>query len=691
MNIFDYFGVKPDEMQTDMDVNDKAEGSKEEHERYVELKKEILEHMHHYYDEDAPVIDDYSYDMLMQEFKTLEKRHPDWVESDSPTRNVGGKTKKQAGADVTHNVPMLSIQDVFSLEEVEAWVCKVLAVYPDATFSVERKIDGLSLTLRYQFEGLNLAETRGDGYVGEDVTDKAEVISDIPKEIPYTGYVELRGEVYMEHEAFDRYNERQEALGKKLAANPRNLAAGTLRQLDVSVVKERGLRMFLFNVQAVSSENARLMEDHCAALDELQEIAKIPAVEHVECKTVEEVLACIQYFGDTRGDLPYDMDGAVVKINQPAYRKDFPAGSKYAAGHIAYKYPPEEKEVVVEHIDVNVGRTGKLTFRAIFKDPVRLCGTSVQRATLHNVDFIHSLNVSEGCTAVCRKQGEIIPALVRVTKPGSGIYEAPKFCPVCNSPLVKEPDTCDIYCVNPSCGAQLVRTLTYFASRDAMDIDSLGETCVSALVDEGYLASYADIYELKNHRDELIEKGIVGREGNTDKILNAIEASKENPAYMLLTGLGIHGVGKSLAKMLMQQFSGIMELSEASVDQLERIPDIGPVTAKAIFQFFHNEVNRQIVERLAAAGVNMISGTDAVSELLQGLTFVITGTLPTLKREDVVTLIESNGGKVSSSVSKKTSYLIAGEKAGSKLEKAVASGVRVITEQQFLEMIDTVG
>ncbi|MCI7130809.1 MAG: NAD-dependent DNA ligase LigA [Lachnospiraceae bacterium] len=653
---------------------------------YEQLKQKIDYHMDLYYNQNTNEISDFEYDELMQKLKAMEKEHPEWVTKDSPTQKIGGVAKREAGVTITHHVPMLSIQDLFSKDEVIAWISKVKEMHPDARFSVEHKIDGLSMSLRYQDGQLVLAETRGNGIEGEDVTLNARVIPDVKQTIDAGDYVELRGEVYMSHEAFEAFNEKQESLGKKPAANPRNLATGTLRQLDPAITKERGLRMFVFNVQDATGVSAHLMECHTEGLDELaaQGVAVVP---HVLCDTAEEVLAAIEDIGEHRGDYAYDIDGAVVKIEQVAYRMDFPAGSKYSAGHVAYKYPPEEKEVEIEEVEVGVGRTGKMTFRARFKEPVRLCGTNVQYATLHNMDYIESLGIDEGCKAICRKQGEIIPAIISVTKPTGTVFEAPHVCPVCGHPLIKEEGTADICCANPSCPAQLKRTLAYFASRDAMDIKAFGSTYVDTLVEEGYLHSYVDIYRLHEHRDELIEKGIMGKEKNTDKILGAIEESKHNAVDKFLTGLAIRNVGKASAKEIMKHFASLNELADASVEQLVQIPDVGEITAECIHDYFADAENRRLLSEVEALGMNMESQVSEQGAALAGLTIVVTGTLPTLGRKEAAELIESNGGKCTGSVSKKTSYVLAGEAAGSKLDKAVSLGIPVISEEELFAMI----
>ena len=665
-------------------------------EEYQALKQKIDYHMDRYYNQDAPEISDYEYDQLMLSLKAAEKEHPEWITPDSPSQKIGGTAKREAGVKVTHDVPMLSIEDVFTKEDVSAWVSKVHDLHPDALFSVETKIDGLSMSLRYE-QGedgllhLVLAETRGDGLIGEDVTANALVIPDVKQtiDLPYAA-LELRGEVYMSLEDFERYNKEQEEQDKKPAANPRNLAAGTLRQLDPAITRKRGLHMFIFNVQRGPEE---ILAHHDAALSLLAEKG-VPTVWHKNCKTAEEVLATIDEIGDLRETLDYDLDGAVVKIDQTAYRNDFPAGAKYSSGHIAYKYPPEERIVTMDEIQVDVGRTGKLTFTGIFHDsetgkPARLCGTNVSRATLHNQDYIREMKIGIGGEYRLFKSGEIIPKLNGCVKEPEEVFQAPDRCPVCGQPLVREEDTADIRCVNPSCPAQLTRTIAYFCSRDCMNIMALGDTLVDALIQDGYLANFADIYRLKDHREELIGKGILGKEKNTDKVLANIESSKANSPERLLAGLGIRNVGRRTAQQLMRVFPSLPDLAKATGEELTAIPDIGETTAACITAFFANEENQKVCEDLQALGVNMVMPKEEnTSNALQGLTIVITGTLPTLGRKEAEELITKNGGKASGSVSKKTSYLVAGEAAGSKLTKAQALGVPVITEEELLAMIN---
>lgn len=664
---------------------------------YEALKEKIEYHMDRYYNQDDPEISDYEYDLLMQELKKAEAEHPEWVREDSPSQKVGGAIKREAGVKVRHNVPMLSINDVFHPEEVREWVEKVLLLHPDAAFSVEQKIDGLSMSLRYRRDAenpewmkLELAETRGTGFEGEDVTVNALVIPSVQAKIKAAyEYLELRGEVYMTHEDFDRYNEEMEKQGKKLAANPRNLAAGTLRQLDPAITKERGLRMLIFNIQDGPAE---LMRRQGEGLDYLSSVG-IESVWHKSCRTVEEVLQAIDEIGEMRGKLPYDIDGAVVKLEQIAYRSDFPAGSKYSDGHIAYKYPPEERPVRMESIEETVGRTGKIAFIGHVLDaetgkPARLCGTSVSRVTLHNQDYIREMKIGIGGVYRILKSGDIIPKLTGLLKEPEEIYRASAVCPVCGQKLEKEEDTADIRCVNPLCPAQLSRTISYFTSRSCMDIAGLGETLVESLVKEGYLRSYADIYRLKEEREKLIEKGIIGKEKNTDKILSAIEASKSNSPVQLLTGLGIRNVGRATAAELMKHYSSIQELMETTEEKLLEIPDIGETTAKDIMSFFRNEADIKVMQELESYGLNMkMEEKTEAEEVLKGMTFVITGTLPDMGRKEAQELIEAAGGKVTGSVSKKTTYLLAGENAGSKLDKANTLGIPVLSQDELLVML----
>ena len=659
-------------------------------EQIKELRDKINYHSDRYYNQDSPEISDYEFDMLMQQLKKLEKEHPELVTKDSPTQHVGGTAKRTAGVLVHHNVPMFSLQDVFSKEEVVDFVEQMKEQLDDPEFVVEYKIDGLSMALRYENGDLSLALTRGDGVnFGEDVTANAKVISDVKKKLKdKPEYLEIRGEVYMKNEDFDRVNEQQELLGKKIFANPRNCAAGTLRQLDSRVTKERKLSMFVFNIQQVRGMD---IMTHTQGYEFLKRQG-IPIIEDYKvCKTADEVWNAITAIGENRGNLGYDIDGAVIKINRYSDRELLGNTSKVPKWAIAYKYPPEEKETKLLDIELSVGRTGRITPTAVF-EPVRLCGTSVSRATLHNQDFIDDLDVGIGDTIVVYKSGEIIPKVKEVRKEkrpeGWKHFAIPDVCPVCGAKAEREKDTADIKCTSPNCPAQLERHIINFVGRDAMDIKGFGTVYIEELVHLGYIKDIADIFELKDHREELIEQGIIGKEKNTDKLLDTIEKAKENDAYMLLTGFGIPNVGKAAAKTIMKRFSSILDLEDADRDALMEVDDVGEVSADCIFRFFHDEKNKDMIARLKSLGVNMeAEETETIFSPISGKTVVITGTLPTLGRKEAAELVEKYGGKVSGSVSKKTDFVLAGENAGSKLTKATELGIAVISEANLYEMI----
>ena len=657
--------------------------------RIEELKKTLEYHSNRYYNMDDPEISDYEYDSMMQELKKLEKEHPELVTPDSPTQRVGGTAKREAGVLVRHNVPMLSLQDVFSKEEVYNFVNEMQEQLENPEFVVEYKIDGLSMALRYEDGVLKLAETRGDGInFGEDVTENAKVIPDVKKKLKDAlPYLEVRGEVYMKLKDFDAVNETQELLGRKPFANPRNCAAGTLRQLDSRITKERKLSMFIFNVQEV---RGRTFATHTEGYEFLKKQGIHVIDDYKVCKTADEVWDAITRIGENRGNLGYDIDGAVVKLNRIADREKLGSTSKVPRWAVAYKYPPEEKETKVLDIELSVGRTGRITPTAIF-EPIRLCGTTVSRATLHNQDFIDDLDIGIGDTIVVYKSGEIIPKVkevIHAKRPeGTVRFEIPDVCPVCGAKTEREKDTADIKCTSPNCPAQLERHIINFAGRDAMDIKGFGTVYIEELVRLGYLKDVADIYDLKDHREELIEQGIIGKEKNTDKLLDAIETSKKNDAYKLLTGLGIPNVGKAAAKAILKYFKEFDALETADMEKLQEVNDIGEVSADCIFRFFGDEKNKVLLKRLREAGVNMAYiPEEGADERFAGQTFVITGTLPSMDRKEAAALIEKFGGKVAGSVSKKTAYVLAGENAGSKLTKANELGIKVISEEDILAM-----
>ena len=656
------------------------------------LRKEIRYHNRKYYEEDAPELSDYEYDQLMLKLKAIEAEFPELITKTSPTQTVGGKAKREAGVLVKHDVPMLSLQDVFSKEEVDGFVRDMIAEFGSPEFVVEEKIDGLSLALRYENGELVRAVTRGDGVLqGEDVTENARVIEDVCRSLSVKlPYFEIRGEVYMDKAAFEAVNERQELLGLKPFANPRNCAAGTLRQLDSRIVKERKLSMFVFNLQKAEG---RIFQKHTEAYEFMREQGIKVIHAYTVCRTAEEVWRAIEKIGESRGDLPYDIDGAVVKLNSFSERERVGATSKVPRWAVAYKYPPEEKETVLRDIELSVGRTGRITPTAVF-DPIRLCGTTVERATLHNQDFIDELDIRIGDTIRVYKSGEIIPKVKTVVKElrpsGSAPYRIGRICPVCGHAAEREENTADIKCMNPGCPAQLENHILNFVSRNAMDIKGFGLSYIHQLIEEGYLGNIADIYRLRERRDELIEKGILGKEKNTDKLLAAIEASKENDPQQLLTGLGISGIGRAAARDLMQRFGSIEKLQSASEEEILAVQDMGEISVRHIREYFSDPEHLEILRELKQMGLRMERKEEAAAgHALEGKTFVITGTLPGLGRREAAELIERHGGRVTGSVSKKTDYLVAGEAAGSKLQKAQELGIPVLTEDDLRKLTET--
>ena len=654
------------------------------------LRKEIRHHNNCYYNNDEPEISDYEYDQLMLQLKKLEADYPELVTKNSPTQMVGGNARREAGVLVAHDVPMLSLQDVFSRQEVEEFVTSAIEQLDNPEFVVEEKIDGLSLALRYRDGILVQAITRGDGIIqGEDVTDNAKVIKDIKEKLKEPlPYFEIRGEVYMSREAFAKVNARQELLGLKQFANPRNCAAGTLRQLNSKVVKDRQLSMFVFNLQRVEG---REFASHTEAYEFMKKQGIKVIHNYQVCHTASEVMGAIDRIGASRGELPYDIDGAVVKLNSFAQRQALGETSKVPRWAVAYKYPPEEKETKLLNIELSVGRTGRITPTAVF-EPVQLCGTKVERATLHNQDFIDGLDIRIGDTIKVFKSGEIIPKVRSVCHEKRPVGTVPFLigdtCPVCGHKAVREADTADIKCTNPSCPAQLENHIINFVSRDAMDIKGMGEQNIHALIEGGYIQDIADIFNLAVHRDELIAKGVIGKEKNTDKLLAAIEKAKENEPQRLVTGLGIAGIGKAAARELMLHYGSIDALAEADVESIQQVRDIGSIGSQAIYEYFRDDVNGDILRRLKEYGVNMeLQDTGIVDDVLAGKKVVVTGTLPTLSRNDAKNLIEAHGGKAAGSVSKKTDYVLAGEAAGSKLVKAQELGITIIDEAEFLQLI----
>lgn len=650
----------------------------------IQLRKEIKRHNKKYYELDAPEITDYEYDKFMQRLKDLEAAYPEFITPTSPTQTVGGSARREAGKLVMHDVPMLSLQDVFSREDVEDFINDTIEKLGSPEFVVEEKIDGLSLALRYENGKLIQAITRGNGTQGEDVTENALVIGDVvQKLVDAPKYFEIRGEVYMTHKNFLATNERQEKLGLKIFANPRNCAAGTLRQLDSRIVKERRLSMFVFNLQKVDGAE---IPSHTQAYDFMirNDIKIIRA--YKVCKTFEEVWRAIEEIGTRREKLDYDIDGAVVKVNSFADREKLGATSKFPRWAVAYKYPPDERETVLRKIELSVGRTGRITPTAVF-DAVTLNGTRVERATLHNQDFIADLDVRIGDTIRVYKSGEIIPRVsgVEISKrpENAAPYKFPETCPACGHKLERE--SVDYRCVNPNCPAQLESHLLNFAGRNAMDIKGLGETSIPKLLADGFIKTVADVYKLHDSRASLIDKKIFGRDKATDKVLGAIEESKKNSPAKLLTGLGIFGVGSAAARDLIQHFGGLEELSKATLEELQLVPDVGEVTARHIREFFDDADNLKILTDLKESGLTMAEEKKVfdADSTIAGKVFVLTGKLEKFTRDEASKLITERGGRVKGSVTKATNYLIVGDKPGSKLTKAQELGITILSEDDF--------
>lgn len=661
-----------------------------ERNEYLELVKKLNHFAELYYAKDEPEISDYEYDTMNNRLKEIEKTHPDWIVPESPSKRVGWKAEK--GILVKHNVPMLSLQDVFEKEDVYEFVNSMKAEFGDeAEFLVETKIDGLSMALRYEEGELKLAVTRGDGITeGEDVTMNARMIPDVVRQLKEpVPYIEIRGEVYMTRKAFEAVNAKAEEEGKKTFANPRNCAAGTLRQIDTRITKERGLSLFIFNVQETRGVT---FNTHLEGYEYLRRNGVKVIEQCFKCRTADEVWEAIQKIGEMRGDLEYDIDGAVVKLNNLSERTKLGNTIKFPRWAIAYKYPPEVKETRLLDVEVNTGRTGRVTPVAVF-EPISLCGTMVSRATLHNQDFIDQLGLGIGDTILVYKSGEIIPKVKDVNKDKRPSdwqpYRMPENCPVCGHKLVRDEGGVDLKCVNMLCPGTLVNRIVNFVSRDCMDIKGFGTEYIRKLTEEKYIKDIADVFELKNKRDELIGNKLLGLEKNTDKLLSAIEdARKETPADKVLAGLGIPGVGKATAKELIRTFGSIDAIAGADRESLVAVQDIGEISAEGIYNFFHDEGNKELMERLKDLGLNFAREESEVQgTALAGLTFCITGTLEGMSRSEAESLIESNGGKPVSSVSKKTSYLLMGADAGSKERKARELGVPIIGLEELKDMI----
>ncbi len=653
---------------------------KEAKKRASQLTREIRHHNELYYNQDAPEISDFEYDALTRELKAIEKEYPELITPDSPTQKVGGAALKLFSP-VAHAVKMESLQDVFSKEELREFGEKIDT--SKTVFSVEPKIDGLSVSLEYDGGRFVRGSTRGDGTIGEDVTANLLQIESIPKTIAFLGALEVRGEVYMPKESFLKLVERQELLGEAPAKNPRNAAAGSLRQKNSAVTAGRGLDIFLFNIQSIEGKS---FDSHIDSLDFLKSQGFNVLPFYTKCTTIDEAIAEVDRIGESRGEFRFDIDGAVIKADSLSYRKTLGSTAKYPRWAVAFKYPPEEKETVLLDIEINVGRTGALTPTAVFK-PIQLAGTTVSRAVLHNEDFINEKQIGIGDTIVVRKAGEIIPEVLLVSRhcENSVVFKMPTHCPSCNSPVFRAEGEAVIRCTNTDCPAQLLRNLIHFTSRDAMDIEGLGPAVLEQLVDADLVHNIVDLYTLDFNKVMSLER--IG-EKSTQNMLAAIENSKQNDLSKLITALGIRHIGTKAAKLLSARFGDIDSVMNATFDELQSIDGFGDILAKAAIEYFAVEENRQMVKRLAELGVNTKSTKTAAGDRFVGMTFVLTGTLPTYTRAAAAEIIESLGGKVSSSVSKKTTFVLAGEDAGSKLDKANALGVSVIDEQEFKNMIN---
>lgn len=652
-------------------------------EEIKQLRSEIEKNNRLYYDLDAPAISDYEYDMMMQRLKKLEAEHPEYASVDSPTQRVGGNVKNTFSP-VTHEVPLESLNDVFSHEELYDFGRRMDESLQDAhTYSVEPKIDGLSMSLVYENGVFVQGATRGNGIVGEDVTENLKTVRNLPMKLNNApAHLVVRGEVYMSKEVFNELNAIREINGEPLFANPRNAAAGSMRQQDPTVAASRKLDIIIFNVQSSSDSYS----NHAESIDALKSMG-FPTVPYSIYDSVDECVSAIEALGENREALPYDMDGAVIKINAFSQRSALGSTSKAPRWAVAYKYPPEKKESRVVDIVVQVGRTGVLTPKAVV-EPVRLAGTTVTNATLHNQDFIDKLDIRVGDTVLVQKAGEIIPEVLSVNydkRPENTVpFKLPEFCPECGSPIVRDPDGAAVRCTGMECPAQLLRTIAHFASREAMDIDGLGISICESLINNGLIKTPADLYYLDEEAVAKLDR--MGKKSAAN-LLQSIENSKSQGLARLLCAFGIRQVGTKASKVLARHFGTMDKLMEASVEELTEVSDVGPITAGFIRQWLDQEQSKHQISRLKDAGVSMES-LDAVEDTrFKGMTFVLTGALEKFTRNEAAEIIEKLGGKASGSVSKKTTYVVAGENAGSKLTKANALGVPVITEDEFEQMI----
>ncbi len=649
---------------------------------YEKLKGEIEHHSKLYYDNDAPEISDYEYDMLMQRLKKIEAEHPEYVTPDSPTQKVGGSVLDALFSPVEHAVQMASLRDVFSFDDVRDFDSKVREVVPSPSYVVEPKIDGLSVSLEYENGVLKRGSTRGNGFVGEDVTANILTIKSVPKKLSTAlPSLEVRGEVYMSSEVFEVLVKAQQENDEKPFKNPRNAAAGSLRQKNPEITKQRNLDIFVFNIQSCEGKQ---FTSHKESLDFLKSLGFPVTPSYNVYTDIEDVIAEIERIGQMRGKFGFDIDGAVVKVDALSQREELGATAKYPKWAVAFKYPPEEKETTLRDIEINVGRTGALTPTAVF-DEVLLAGTSVSRAVLHNQDFISEKDIRIGDKIVVRKAGEIIPEVLRSVchAEGSVPYFLPNRCPSCDSEVFVSEDEAVIRCINPECPAQLSRNIIHFASKGAMDIDGLGPAIIDTLISEGLISSAADLYTIRPEQIEVIEG--LGKK-SAENIIASIENSKKQDLSRLITALGIRHIGEKVSQLITDALPTIEEVMSADIETLCSIDGVGIEMANSLIAFFSEEQSVKLIERLKEYGVNTTHKKEQKGTIFEGLTFVLTGTLPTYTRDEASKIITQLGGKVSSSVSKKTSYVLAGEDAGSKLTKANDLGVTVIDEAEFLRM-----
>ncbi len=652
-------------------------------EEILALTRELSDAGHRYYVLDDPTMPDFEYDQKLRRLEELEAAYPQFAQADSPTKRVGGEALSQFQT-VVHEVPLESLQDVFSFDELGEFDQRITEEAPDRRYSVEPKVDGLSVALEYVDGVFVRGATRGDGNVGEDVTENLKTIRSIPLKLENAPRrLIVRGEVFMPKKVFRALNEKREAEGQSLFANPRNAAAGSLRQLDPKIASKRQLDILVFNLQLCEGKT---FESHTESLDYLKSL-KFKVIPYTLCETRAEIETRITAINEGREDFSFDIDGAVIKVNSLEQRQRFGSTAKFPRWACAYKYPPEVKPTVVENIVIQVGRTGVLTPKAVVK-PVRLSGTTVTNATLHNQDFIAEKDIRIGDTVLIRKAGEIIPEILEVdlTKrpEGTAPYTLPAVCPVCGGPTERDPDGAAIRCVSESCPAQKVRFLSHFASRDAMDIDGLGSAIVEQLTGEGLVETPADLYHLTVEQLEPLDR--MGTQ-SAKNLVASIAKSKENDLWRLLFALGIRQVGAKAAKVLAQRFGTLESIQRASLEELTAVPDIGGITAGNIKSWFERPLNQTLIEELVASGLNTKCLTEISDQRFAGKTIVVTGTLEQMTRQEATEKIESMGGKAAGSVSKKTSFVVAGPGAGSKLKKAQELGIQVLTEEEFLALL----